>query len=91
MIGKIIFIYLAVISLVSVIITVYDKKAAKKNRQRVPEKNLLLLSLIGGSVAMYLTMQVIRHKTRHAKFMLGIPAIMALQLAVVIAVAKLLV
>lgn len=89
MIIKISLIYLAVISLVSVIITVHDKSAAKKKHRRVPEKTLLLLSLLGGSVAMYLTMQMIRHKTRHAKFMLGIPAIIVLQLGVLIAIGKL--
>ena len=89
MILKISLVYLAVISLISVAVTVHDKSAARKNRRRVPEKTLLLLALAGGSVSMYLTMQMIRHKTRHAKFMLGIPAIMALQLGVLIAIGKL--
>ena len=40
---------------------------------------LLLLSAAGGSLAMLLTMLVIRHKTRHIKFMLGIPIIMLFQ------------
>ena len=88
MILKISLIYLAVISLVSVIVTIHDKSAAKKKRRRVPEKTLILLSLLGGSVAMYVTMQMIRHKTKHAKFMLGIPAIMVLQLGVLIAIGK---
>jgi uncharacterized membrane protein YsdA (DUF1294 family) len=39
------------------------------------------MALIGGSVAMYVTMRTIRHKTQHAKFMIGIPAIILLQLA----------
>ena len=89
MILKISLVYLAIISLISVAVTVHDKSAARKNRRRVPEKTLLLLALAGGSVSMYLTMQMIRHKTRHAKFMLGIPAIMALQLGVLIAIGKL--
>jgi uncharacterized membrane protein YsdA (DUF1294 family) len=45
----------------------------------------LLLSLLGGSVAMFATMLMIRHKTKHLKFMLGIPAIMILQAAAIIA------
>jgi uncharacterized membrane protein YsdA (DUF1294 family) len=36
---------------------------------------------LGGSVAMFITMQIIRHKTKHVKFMLGIPVIMVLQAA----------
>lgn len=72
--------YLAVISLVAVIVTVYDKSVSKiAGHRRVPEKTLLLLSALGGSVAMYLTMLTIRHKTKHAKFMVGIPAIIVAQ------------
>ena len=77
-------IYLAVISIVSITVCVYDKIAAKANpRHRVREATLLLLSALGGSVAMFLTMQVIRHKTKHLKFMLGIPAIIAAQIALI--------
>ena len=77
---EILLIYIAIISLISVIMTVYDKIAAtRRPEHRVPEARLLLYSALGGSVFMYLTMQLIRHKTRHAKFMLGIPFIMILQ------------
>lgn len=79
---KIFLIYLAAISLISVIVCCYDKFAAKHNpRHRTRERTLLLLSALGGSVAMFITMQIIRHKTKHVKFMLGIPVIMVLQAA----------
>ncbi len=84
-------VYLAVISIVSVIVTIYDKiasKAAKKHRTR--EVTLLILSLAGGSVAMLITMFIIRHKTKHLKFMIGIPIIIALQAAVAVALTLLL-
>ena len=72
--------YLLLISLVSVIVCCYDKIAAKRlPHHRTREATLLLLSALGGSVAMFLTMQIIRHKTKHLKFMLGIPAIFLLQ------------
>lgn len=75
-------IYWGIISLVSVIVTVYDKLASKgAPKHRTPEKTLLLLAALGGSAAMYITMQLIRHKTKHAKFMIGIPVIMLLQAA----------
>ncbi len=74
--------YLSAISLVSVVVTVADKLKAKKGRWRVPENTLLLLAALGGSVAMYLTMHLIRHKTRHAKFMWGIPIILLFQAVV---------
>jgi uncharacterized membrane protein YsdA (DUF1294 family) len=73
-------IYLAAISLISVIVCIYDKFAAKHNpRHRTRERTLLLLSALGGSVAMYATMQIIRHKTKHVKFMVGIPVIIIVQ------------
>lgn len=75
------FIYLGVISLIAIIITCYDKIAAKHfPGHRTPEATLLAISAIGGSVAMYLTMQIIRHKTQHKKFMIGIPVIFFIQL-----------
>ena len=73
-------VYLAVISLVSVIVTVYDKSVSKiKGHRRVSEKTLLLLSALGGSVAMYFTMLTVRHKTKHPKFTVGIPVIIVIQ------------
>lgn len=70
-----------VISFIAVVLTVYDKKASKKGRRRVRERTLLLVSALGGSAAMFITMRLIRHKTRHMKFMVGIPVIAALQTA----------
>ena len=75
--------YLALISLIAIILTCHDKRAAKRNTRRVSEAALLLISALGGSVAMLVTMRRIRHKTRHAKFMVGIPLIIALQIAAV--------
>ena len=78
-------VYIAVISVFSVIMCVYDKVISKKNRVelRVSEKALLVLSALGGSVAMLLTMLLIRHKTKHVKFMLGIPLIIVVQAVIV--------
>ena len=78
-------VYLLIISLVSVIACIYDKKISKKKKVelRVSERTLMLLSLFGGSVAMYICMLLVRHKTRHVKFMLGIPLIIAAQAVVI--------
>lgn len=72
-------VYLAIISLIAVITTIKDKISAKISTHRTPEMKLLLISALGGSVAMLLTMLLIRHKTKHLKFMIGIPLIIALQ------------
>ena len=73
--------YLAAISLVAVFATIIDKRAAKRGSNRISERALILVSIFGGSVAMLLTMRLIRHKTKHSKFMVGIPVIIALQIA----------
>lgn len=70
-------------SLLAVILTVYDKIASKKfPRSRVPEAVLLLTAALGGSVAMFITMKIIRHKTKHKKFMIGLPVIIIAQIAI---------
>lgn len=80
-------VYLLIISLVAFSVTVYDKWAAvKRPQERTRESTLLLLSALGGSIAMLFTMLGIRHKTKHLKFMLGIPLIILLQLALTAAV-----
>ncbi len=80
---KYILIYFAVVSVISCIITIYDKKAAKKwTKHRVPEKILFLLAILGGSVAEFLTMLKIRHKTKHKRFMIGLPIIILLQVVI---------
>ena len=81
------YIYLGVISIIAVIVTCYDKIAAKKlPKHRTPEATLFTISLIGGSVAMFITMKLIRHKTKHKRFMIGIPLIIVLQVALTVAV-----
>lgn len=75
-------IYFVVINIVAIAITISDKNKAKKGKWRIKESTLLLVSALGGSVAMYITMKKIRHKTRHKKFMIGIPAIIAAQVLI---------
>ena len=81
-----IYIYLAAISIFAVIITALDKRRAVHRDWRVKESTLLLVSALGGSVFMLLTMLLIRHKTRHITFMLGIPLIILLQAGAAFAV-----
>lgn len=77
-------IYLLIINFYAVILTVSDKRRSKKEgARRVPEKSLFLAAALGGSFGMYLTMKKIRHKTKHKRFMIGIPLIMAAQLALI--------
>ena len=74
--------WLALINIVTFVIFGVDKFLAKHPRfhQRVPEKNLLLLAVVGGSIGALLGMLVFRHKTLHRVFRVGIPVILAVQL-----------
>ena len=77
---EILILFLIIINFLSILITVIDKLAAKNKKTRISEATLILFSVLGGSVGMFLTMHIIHHKTRKPKFMLGIPIIIALQL-----------
>lgn len=79
------FAYIIVVSICSIVVCIYDKKISKRNnvKLRVPEKSLFIWSAVGGSVAMFVTMLLIRHKTKHASFMIGIPVIIILQAALI--------
>ncbi|MBQ3518118.1 MAG: DUF1294 domain-containing protein [Clostridia bacterium] len=82
---EILLLYAAVISLITAAVTVYDKIAAKKGAWRISEKTLLLLALAGGAAAELAVMLAIRHKTKHKKFMIGLPAMLILHVAIVAA------
>ena len=75
----IIFLYAAVMSLITFAVFGIDKYKAITNRWRIPERTLFLLALLGGGAGAFLGMQVFRHKTRHKQFAIGIPLIMAVQ------------
>ncbi|MDE6412873.1 MAG: DUF1294 domain-containing protein [Eubacterium sp.] len=76
--------YFGFISLLTAVITSIDKINAKNGSRRVPEDFLLTLALLGGSVAEYIVMKLIRHKTRHKKFMAGLPVLIIIQIAIIV-------
>ncbi len=80
--------YWIIINLVCIFITVKDKINAKKHRQRTPEIALMILGLLGGAEAMYITMKIIHHKTKHIKFMLGLPVEIILHAVIVFLLTK---
>ena len=80
-------IWLVLINLVTFLVFGLDKWKAKRKEKneavrRVPEKTLLLLSALGGSVGALLAMRAFRHKTLHRAFKLGVPLILALQIVI---------
>ena len=81
---KLILLYLLIVNAVSFLLMLADKQKAKKNLWRIPESTLLLSAAIGGSIGSLAGMYTFRHKTRHLKFTLGIPAILIVQLALAV-------
>ena len=64
------------------VLTVYDKIAAKiAQRHRIPEAVLITFGALGGAIPMYLTMLIIRHKTKKPKFSVGFPLMILLHSA----------
>ena len=82
----VLYVYLAVITLVTFFLFGIDKYKAKKSKWRVKESTLIWLAVFGGSVGAWLGMKVWHHKTQHNKFRIGIPAIFLLQVALVLAI-----
>ncbi len=76
--------YLLLINAAAFVLMLVDKVKAKKNRWRIPERTLMLSAALGGSVGALLGMYTFRHKTKHIKFTLGVPAILAVQIALAV-------
>ena len=74
----------AVINLITFITYGIDKLKAKRGKSRISERVLLTMAGIGGSFGALVAMQVFRHKTQHAKFKYGIPALLILHIALAI-------
>ena len=79
-------IYLEAVNLLTLAVYGFDKYRAKVHRERIPEAALMGLALIGGSVGALAGMRLFRHKIRKRKFTIGIPAILALQIAFFLAI-----
>ena len=80
MLLKLLGIYLLIINAVGLILMLADKIKAKKNAWRIPEATLFLVAVVGGSIGSLLGMYTFRHKTKHIKFIVGMPLILALQI-----------
>ena len=77
---KILITYFIIINLITFTVFGIDKLKAVKDKWRIPEKILFLLSIIGGSAGALLGMYTFRHKTKKPAFKFGIPAILIVQL-----------
>ncbi len=76
---KILLIYLLLINALAFLLMLTDKVKARKNLWRISERTLMLSALLGGSIGALAGMYCFRHKTKHPKFTIGVPLILALQ------------
>lgn len=72
-------VWLVAAAIIALIVTLWDKNRARRREWRVQESSLWLIALLGGAAAMFITMLVVRHKTRHTQFMVGLPLLTLLQ------------
>ncbi|KRQ86406.1 hypothetical protein ABG79_01787 [Caloramator mitchellensis] len=75
----IILLLLLAINIFALLIMFIDKRRAKKHKFRISEKTIFIIAAIGGSIGIYLGMFLFHHKTKHLKFIIGIPIIIVLQ------------
>ena len=83
MLYQILLVYLLLINAVGFLLMLVDKYKAKRNLWRIPEATLMGVAAIGGSIGAIAGMNLFRHKTKHAKFYIGLPVILALQIILV--------
>ena len=77
-------IYVAVVNVTAFLMYGIDKWNARKGLWRIPEKTLLGIAAVGGSVGAYAAMQMFRHKTKKPKFYIGVPFIFVIQIGILL-------
>ena len=81
---KMLLVYLLIINAVGFLYMLADKHRARKNLWRIPEARLMWTAILGGSAGVMAGMYLCRHKTKHPKFSIGVPAIFALQVVLIV-------
>ena len=81
---KFFLLYLLIVNAAGFLVMTADKLFARQNQWRVPEKSLLGIAVIGGSIGVLTAMYAVRHKTKHANFFLGVPAILICQISILL-------
>lgn len=81
---ELILLYLLIINALGFVLMLVDKFKAKKNLWRIPEATLMTVAAVGGSIGSLIGMYTVRHKTKHLKFTLGIPLILAVQVVLAV-------
>ncbi len=77
--------YLAAVNIIGFALMGIDKRKAQRSAFRIPEATLFAFAVAGGTIGLILGMYLFRHKTKHWYFVVGLPIILVLQIAVVLA------
>lgn len=83
---KIALIYLAGMNVVTFLLYGVDKWKSKRGKWRIPEATLIWMAVLGGSIGALLGIRLWHHKTLHTKFRYGVPAILLVQVLVVVSI-----
>ena len=78
---KLLFGYLAIVNALGFLLMLIDKHNARTYRKRIKERSLLGICAIGGSAGGLAGMYLLRHKTKHRRFMIGIPLMFVAHMA----------
>ena len=76
--------FVVIVNLLGFIIMGIDKARAKKHSWRISEFTLFFIALIVGSLGSIIGMYTFRHKTKHKYFTWGMPAILIIQIALIL-------
>ncbi|MDQ0208074.1 DUF1294 domain-containing protein [Alkalicoccobacillus murimartini] len=82
--GVLLGVYLTILTIVGFMTMYRDKQLAIKQKRRTPEKTLMLIALLGGSLGSLAGMRMFRHKTKHAKFSVGLPVLLILHISILL-------
>ena len=82
---SVLFIYFLLVNLLGFYAMYTDKLRAKKRAFRVPEATLFAIAIIGGCIGCIAGMYTFRHKTKHMKFVVFMPVILAVQVLLILA------
>ena len=81
---KYLLVYLVIVNAAGFLFMLIDKRKAQKNLWRISERTLMGAAVAGGSLGVLLGMHTFRHKTKHSKFTIGVPVIMAVQILIAV-------
>ena len=78
------FLYLLIVNAIAMLLMIVDKHRARKKLRRISESNLFIVAILGGSLGSIIGMRMVRHKTRHRKFTVGMPLILLCQAGLIL-------